>query len=218
MATELIGPVTGAEDCPDCGLALEATLQDVLTELQTALAEGGTVSLSAGTLSALENITATISGDVSLSAGTLSALENVNAVVSGEVSLSAGSLAALETINAIVDGEVALDAATLAALENINALASIKPVTDLRTGRETVTNTATAIPAAPLTDRATVRYTNISDDTSIFFSEDELKIPADADVLLPQTSLELDLDATVIIYFATTSGTADMAFSEVGGI
>ena len=66
----------------------------------------GTVELGATTLSALENINATVSGTVSigtdgtvsLSATTLSALENISATVSGTVELGTTTLAALETI------------------------------------------------------------------------------------------------------------------------
>jgi hypothetical protein len=61
-------------------------------------------------------------GTVSLSADTLSALENIT--VSGTVELGSTTLAALETINATVSGTVALDSATLSALENINAVIS----------------------------------------------------------------------------------------------
>jgi hypothetical protein len=66
----------------------------------------GTVELGATTLSALENINATVSGTVSigtdgtvsLSATTLSALENISATVTGTVELGATTLSALETI------------------------------------------------------------------------------------------------------------------------
>ena len=70
----------------------------------------GTVSLSANTLSALENINATVSGTVELGSTTLTALENVG--VTGTVELGATTLSALENINATISdggGSITVD-------------------------------------------------------------------------------------------------------------
>lgn len=97
-------------------LALEATLQSILTELNAKLEAGQSVELGATTLAALESITATLSGTptVALDAGSLAALETITAVISGAVALDAGTLAALETID--------LGATTLSALESITVV------------------------------------------------------------------------------------------------
>ena len=79
---------------------------------QTTQPVSGTVSLDANSLSALENINATVSGTVSIGSN-------------GTVSLSADTLSALENINATVSGTVELGATTLSALENITVSGSV---------------------------------------------------------------------------------------------
>lgn len=101
------------------GGASETTLAAVLAALGAPVEVDGTVSLSAATLAALEQITVSVSGTVPVS-GTVSVTEPVT--VDGAVALDAATLAALENI--VVSGTVALDAPTLAALETINAVVS----------------------------------------------------------------------------------------------
>jgi hypothetical protein len=77
--------------------------------------------------------TPTISGTVELGTTSLSALENINATVSGTVSigtdgtvsLSATTLSALENISATVSGTVELGATTLTALENVGVTGTV---------------------------------------------------------------------------------------------
>jgi hypothetical protein len=59
----------------------------------------GTVSLSANTLSALENINATVSGTVELGATTLSALENTTVTISGTPTVNIGTIPEVEIKN-----------------------------------------------------------------------------------------------------------------------
>jgi hypothetical protein len=59
----------------------------------------GTVSLSANTLSALENISATVSGTVELGATTLSALENIGVTISGTPTVNIGTIPEVEIKN-----------------------------------------------------------------------------------------------------------------------
>jgi len=59
----------------------------------------GTVSLSANTLSALENISATVSGTVELGATTLSALENTTVTISGTPTVNIGTIPEVEIKN-----------------------------------------------------------------------------------------------------------------------
>jgi hypothetical protein len=59
----------------------------------------GTVSLSSSTLSALENINATVSGTVELGATTLSALENTTVTISGTPTVNIGTIPEVEIKN-----------------------------------------------------------------------------------------------------------------------
>lgn len=59
----------------------------------------GTVSLSANTLSALENINATVTGTVELGATTLSALENTTVTISGTPTVNIGTIPEVEIKN-----------------------------------------------------------------------------------------------------------------------
>lgn len=68
--------------------AIVSALGSLLTELAQKVEDGGTVSLSAASLAALESISAVVSGTVALDASTLAALESINAIVSGTVSTS----------------------------------------------------------------------------------------------------------------------------------
>lgn len=85
---------------PTLDAVARATLASILAELGQKLETGGEVSLSAGSLAALESIT--VSGTVAVSNYPASQ------PVSGTVALDAPTLAALETINAIVSGTVSV--------------------------------------------------------------------------------------------------------------
>ena len=124
-------PVSGTVTIQDGGntITVDGTVTANVT-FPTTQQVSGTVALDSASLSALENINATVSGTVSigsdgtvsLSAATLSALENINATVSGTVELGSTTLTALENVG--VTGTVELGATTLSALENINATIS----------------------------------------------------------------------------------------------
>lgn len=82
------------------------------------------------------------------------------------------------------------------------ATTPIRPLTTLKTGQTQVGDTAAVpVPAIPAFDRATVRYTNLDPDLPIYFSESSAKLTNQADVVLPLTSIELDLDSGQLIYF-----------------
>lgn len=97
----------------------------------------------------------------------------------------------------------------------------IRPVSTLKTGRANVTSAvAVALPSIPLTDRATVSFTNIG-DVNCNFSESSVKIPGQADALLPLTSREFDLDEGEQIFFqaedaggSTSTSTRDGASTQ----
>jgi hypothetical protein len=126
-------PISGTVTIQDGGntITVDGTVTANVT-FPTTQQVSGTVALDSNSLSALENINATVSGTVELGSTTLTALENINATVSGTVSigsdgtvsLSAATLSALENISATVSGTVELGTTTLSALENINATIS----------------------------------------------------------------------------------------------
>jgi hypothetical protein len=75
----------------------------------------GTVELGATTLSALENISATVSGTVELGATTLSALETIT--VGGTVELGATTLSALENTTVTISGTPTVNIGTIPEVE-----------------------------------------------------------------------------------------------------
>lgn len=85
-------------------VALDAPTLAALEQITVAIQSGQVVGLDSATLTALEQIT--VSGTVALDAGTLEALETISAVVSGTVALDGPTLAALESISAVVSGTV----------------------------------------------------------------------------------------------------------------
>lgn len=98
-------------------------------------AVSGTVALDTASLSALENINATVSGTVSIGSD-------------GTVSLSASTLSALENINATVSGTVELGSTTLSALENITVGGTV--TIEDGGGSITVDGTVTAVINEPV--------------------------------------------------------------------
>ena len=80
----------------------------------------GTVSLSANTLSALENINATVSGTVELGATTLSALENTTVTISGTPTVNIGTIPEVEIKNDT--GNPVPISATTAANSSVNPI------------------------------------------------------------------------------------------------
>jgi hypothetical protein len=117
----------------------------------------GTVSLSANTLSALENITVSgsvsvsnfpatqavtgtfwqatqpVSGTVALDANTLSALENIGVTGTVTVQDGGGSITVDGAVSATVSGTVELGATTLSALENTTVTISGTPTVNIGT-------------------------------------------------------------------------------------
>ena len=113
------------------GLAKEAkqdsilsALASILSELTAKIEEGGTVSLSAASLSALEQITATVANWPSdyPDAATLAKVEAVRLLLAGTLAVSASSLplptgaateSKLESVRALLAGTLAVSAASL---------------------------------------------------------------------------------------------------------
>ena len=93
----------------------------------------GTVTLDNGSLTALENINATVSGTVELGSTTLTALENVG--VTGTVTVQDGgsSITVDGTVSATVSGTVELGTSTLSALENTTVTISGTPTVNIGT-------------------------------------------------------------------------------------
>ncbi len=98
----------------------------------------GTVELGATTLSALENISATVTGTVELGTTTLAALETINAVISdggnsitvdGTVSVNQPVAVTDNNGSLTVDGTVSLSQTTLDALETITVNQGTNPWT-----------------------------------------------------------------------------------------
>jgi hypothetical protein len=98
----------------------------------------GTVELGATTLSALENISATVTGTVELGTTTLAALETINAVISdggnsitvdGTVSINQPVAVTDNNGSLTVDGTVSLSQTTLDALETITVNQGTNPWT-----------------------------------------------------------------------------------------
>ena len=123
----------------------------------------GTVSLSATTLSALENINATVSGTVELGATTLSALENIGVTGTVTVQDGGGSITVDGTVSATVSGTVELGTTTLAALENTTVTISGTPTVNIGTIPEVEIKNDTGNPV-PISKNTTTN----SDSNPIF--------------------------------------------------
>ena len=103
----------------------------------------GTVSLSATTLTALENISATVSGTVELGATTLSALENVGVTGTVTVQDGGGSITVDGSVTATISGTPTVNIGTIPEIEIKNDTGNPVPisgnVTATITGNSTVT-------------------------------------------------------------------------------
>jgi hypothetical protein len=96
-------PVSGTVTIQDGGntITVDGTVNANVT-FPTTQQVSGTVALDTNTLTALENINATVSGTVELGSTTLSALENINATISD----GGGSITVDGTVNAVFTGTV----------------------------------------------------------------------------------------------------------------
>ena len=93
----------------------------------------GTVTLDSSSLTALENINATVSGTVELGSTTLTALENVGVTGTVTVQDGGGSITVDGTVSATVSGTVELGTSTLSALENTTVTISGTPTVNIGT-------------------------------------------------------------------------------------
>jgi hypothetical protein len=96
-------PVSGTVTVQDGGntITVDGTVTANVT-FPTTQQVSGTVALDTNTLTALENINATVSGTVELGSTTLTALENINATISD----GGGSITVDGTVNAVFTGTV----------------------------------------------------------------------------------------------------------------
>ncbi len=78
----------------------------------------------------------------------------------------------------------------------------ISPVETLVTGAATISDAEwTPLPAVPLTERATICYSNLDEDLDVRISENDSKSADNGGVVFPRSSKEFDLGPGQIIYF-----------------
>lgn len=137
--------------------ATDLDIRDLVFATDKVDVSGSEVSLDAGTLAALENISAVVTAtdldirdlafatdsvdvsgsEVSLDAGTLAALENINAVVTATDLDIRDLVFATDKVD-VTGSEVSLDSATLAALETITVVATDLDIRDLDAATDSV--------------------------------------------------------------------------------
>ena len=160
---------------------------------------GSEVSLSAGSLAALENVV--VSGEVALDAASLAALENVT--VSGTVELGSTTLAALETIE--------LGATTLAALETVTVVEG--SFNNWKSTAHSATSTASQLASTALSNRISVTIQNLG-SADIFIGASNAVTIATGTKIAKGSQFSEKLGALAEIWVITASGTADLRISE----
>lgn len=189
-------------------------------------ASGSEVSLSAGTLAALENVV--VSGEVELGATTLAALENV--VVSGEVELGATTLAALENVVVsatdldirnlvfatdkvdVSDSVVGLDAATLAALETVTVVEGAYQ--SWKSTAHSSSDTASQIASTPLAGRLNITIQNLGSKDVYIGASNAVTISTGTKIA-KGSSFSEKLGASAAIWVICASGeTANLRIAE----
>ena len=152
-------PVSGTVTIQDGGntITVDGTVTANVT-FPTTQQVSGTVALDTNTLTALENINATVSGTVELGTTTLTALENVGVTGTVTVQDGGGSITVDGTVSATVSGTVELGTTTLAALENTTVTISGTPTVNIGTIPEVEIKNDTGNPV-PISGNVTATIT-----------------------------------------------------------
>lgn len=88
---------------------------------------------------------------------------------------------------------------------------------ELVTSATTVTTTPGVLIGATLTDRSGITILNYSGSGTLFVSEDQSKLPAQAWPVPPGAGWSLDIAAGVTIYAVSSSGSLDIRIAQAGG-
>lgn len=97
------------------------------------------------------------------------------------------------------------------------ANATISGSTSFTTSKTLVPSTPTILIPLSLDDRNGMSIINTSPTTTMWISEDSLKLPLQAYPIYPGQSFALDVSAGVVIYALADSGTIDIRIAQSGG-
>ena len=208
------------------GISLDEIILDFATS--SVDVSGSEVSLDAGTLAALENITVSATdldirdlvfatdkvdasgSEVSLDAGTLAALENITV---SATQLDIDDLTFADDKVDVTGSEVSLDAATLAALETITVIEELYAA--MKNSVETVGTSAAEVLVTPLANRRQVTIQN-EGNANIYIGHNASVTAANGIKISKNSSATYDIPAAVDIFMIADSAGQSVRFLEFG--